>query len=73
MVRKTELLEAEGRLQDLIFEKHAETRGWTRVQTDRIAEINERLDALCHYLGIKMERHDKAYWDIKGLEGKDDA
>lgn len=73
MIRRNKLLETEKRLQDLILDKHLETRGWTRVQTDRIKEVNERLDALCHYLGIKMERHDKAYWDIKSLEEKDDA
>lgn len=72
MLRRDELSEAEGRLQDLIFSNHAETRSWTRVQTDRIKETNEKLDALCHYLGIKMERCDKPYWKIKSLGEEDE-
>lgn len=58
-------------LQEMIIDKHCETRGWVRHHTNEIKEIKVQLEALCHYLGVKMEYNDEPYYKITSLGEED--
>ena len=58
-------------LQEMIIDKHCETRCWVKHHTDKIEEIEKQLDALCHYLEVKMEYNDEPYYKITSLGEED--
>lgn len=58
-------------LQEMIIDKHHETSCWVQNHTDKLNEIQLQIDALCHYLGVKMEHKSEPHYKITSLGEED--